>query len=156
MLSNLLQLRLIDKLHDEVPYELLLLADPSREMIDDYIARGRCYVAYLHDDAIGQFVLIATHPKTYEIVNIAVHENHQGKGFGTKLVLAAIDEARNLGARTIEIGTGNSSLPQLALYQKCGFRIAGIDHDFFVRHYEEAIVENGIPCKDMIRLKLDL
>jgi hypothetical protein len=44
----------------------------------------------------------------------------------------------------------------LALYQKCGFRIVGVDLDFFIRHYPEKIYENGIQCRDMIRLSLDL
>ena len=56
------------------------------------------------------------------------------------------------GYKKIEIGTGNSSLGQLALYQKCGFRITGIDIDFFIRCYQEEIFENGIQCRDMIRL----
>ncbi|MFT6735800.1 MAG: hypothetical protein ACJAS9_004014, partial [Polaribacter sp.] len=30
--------------------------------------------------------------------------------------------AKQSGAKIIEVGTGNSSLSQLALYQKCGFR----------------------------------
>ena len=32
----------------------------------------------------------------------------------------------------------------------------GIDFDFFTRHYSEAIFENGIKCRDMIRLSRDL
>ncbi|MNP84355.1 putative N-acetyltransferase YvbK [compost metagenome] len=68
----------------------------------------------------------------------------------------AIQNARLLGAKTIEVGTGNSSVGQLALYQKCGFRITGIDRDFFIRHYSEEIVENGIKVVDMIRLTLDI
>ncbi len=56
----------------------------------------------------------------------------------------------------MEIGTGNSSVNQLSLYQKCGFRITGIEHDYFTKHYEEEIVENGLLCRDMIRLSLDL
>jgi ribosomal protein S18 acetylase RimI-like enzyme len=57
---------------------------------------------------------------------------------------------------TLEVGTGNSSIGQLALYQKCGFRITGIDYNYFIRHYDEPIFENGIPCRDMIRLAIDL
>lgn len=45
---------------------------------------------------------------------------------------------------------------KLALYQKCGFRMTGIDKDFFVRHYEEAIFENGIQVVDMVRLSQDI
>jgi hypothetical protein len=48
------------------------------------------------------------------------------------------------------------SINQLALYQNMGFRIAGVDVDFFTRNYPEAIVENGIVCRDMIRLKYDV
>lgn len=68
----------------------------------------------------------------------------------------AIEQAKREGYQKIEIGTGNSSIHQLALYQKCGFRITGIDQDFFIRNYEEEIYENGIQCRDMIRLTLYL
>lgn len=68
----------------------------------------------------------------------------------------AIQEAKHLGFKTLEIGTGNSSIGQLALYQKCGFRITGIDRDFFIRHYSEEIYENGMQVMDMIRLSQDL
>ena len=35
-----------------------------------------------------------------------------------------------------------------------GFRITGIDQDFFVHHYDEEIIENGLILKDMVRLQL--
>lgn len=140
---------------DIIPFELLLLADPSRNAVEDYLHRGICFV-YKTDEIVGIYVLIKTRPNTMELVNVAVKENMQGKGIGKKLVLHAISMARKEGAKTLEIGTGNSSLQQLALYQKCGFRIIGVDKDFFTRHYEEEIVENGIMCRDMIRLSMDL
>ncbi|SET94108.1 N-acetyltransferase [Paenibacillus sp. NFR01] len=156
MTGTQLIIRSFDSNRDDIPYELLLLADPSKKMIDDYIGRGHCYLAFIHDELIGEFVLIHTHPQTYEIVNIAVKEEHQGKGIGKQLVLKAIEEARKKNAGSIEIGTGNSSIRQLRLYQNCGFRIIGIDPDFFVRHYSEEIWEDGIQCRDMIRLRIDL
>lgn len=142
---------------DEVPpLDLLLLADPSEEMIMGYLQRGTCYIAEDENSVIGVFVLLPTRPGTIELVNVAVIKRHQGKGIGKKLVMFAIDKARESGYQSIEIGTGNSSIGQLALYQKCGFRIIGIDPDFFITHYSEEIYENGIQCRDMIRLKLDL
>lgn len=139
-----------------VPYDLLLLADPSKEIVDDYLDRGHIYIASFNDEVVGVYVLIQTRPQTIELVNIAVDEAFQGRGFGKKLVLDAVEQAKLLKAKTIEIGTGNSSIQQLALYQKCGFRITGIDKDFFTRHYHEEIYENGIQCVDMIRLSMDL
>jgi ribosomal protein S18 acetylase RimI-like enzyme len=141
---------------EDAPIELLLLADPSEEIIKDYLRRGECLVALNNEEIIGILVLIKTRPETIEIVNIAVREDFQGLGIGKKLILNAIEKAKTQNAKTIEIGTGNSSIDQLIIYQKCGFRITGIDRDFFTRHYNEMIYENGIQCRDMIRLSLDL
>lgn len=150
------KIRLLEN-HEEVPLDLLLLADPSQEMIAEYLQRGQCYVGLdEREQIIAVIVLLPTRPGTLKIVNIAVREAFQGRGIGKKLIQFAMDQAREKNAKTIEIGTGNSSVGQLLLYQKCGFRITGIDRDFFIRHYPEKIYENGIQCRDMIRLSLDL
>lgn len=142
---------------DLPPMDLLLLADPSEQMIASYIGRGECWtLTQGHEGTVGVYVLIPTRPGTMELVNVAVAERHQGQGLGKRLVQHAVNRARELGGLTLEIGTGNSGIGQLALYQKCGFRITGVDRDFFVRHYDEPIIENGIPCVDMVRLAMDL
>lgn len=138
------------------PYDLLLLADPSLELIKEYASRGEVYIAELHDVVVGVYVLIRTRPYTMELVNVAVNESFQGKGIGKALIKHAIEASKKLGVKTLEVGTGNSSISQLALYQKCGFRIRTIDCDFFIKHYDEPIIENGIQCVDMVRLSMDL
>lgn len=143
------------KKHEKLPMDLLLLADPSREIVEEYTDRGECFIAKVGDRTIGVYVLLPTRPETVELVNVAVVEDQHDKGIGKQLVLDAIKLAKTSGYKTIEIGTGNSSIGQLALYQKCGFRIIGVDKDFFVRHYTEEIFENGIQCRDMIRLSQD-
>jgi ribosomal protein S18 acetylase RimI-like enzyme len=142
--------------NEQPPFDLLLLADPSLKLVEDYLQRGQCFIGSLNDQIAGVYVLLPTRPETIELVNVAVDERHQGKGFGKQLVKHAIQISRDLGYKTIEVGTGNSGVGQLALYQKCGFRITGIDRDFFIRHYEEEIFENGIQVIDMIRLSQDL
>ncbi|MEC2054068.1 GNAT family N-acetyltransferase [Peribacillus psychrosaccharolyticus] len=134
------------------PMHLLLLADPSPKIVRDYISRGECFIAEEGNQIIGIYVLLPTRPETVELVNVAVDEVHQGKGVGKQLVLDAVNTAKKNGYKTIEMGTGNSSIGPLALYQKCGFRITGVDLDFFTNHYAEEIIENGILCRDMIRL----
>lgn len=146
----------LDQTTDEIPYHLLLLADPSVKLVMEYINRGHCFLAFLDEEIVGIVVLVHNDLDHYEIVNIAVKEKHQGKGIGKQLIQKALEEARRLGATTLEIGTGNSSIPQLKLYQKCGFRIIGVDHDFFIRNYDEEIYEDGIQCRDMIRLRMSL
>lgn len=142
--------------NEPIPYSMLLLADPSRTVVDTYIDRGQLYVAVIDQTIVGVMVLLDTRPGTIEIVNIAVAEEWQGRGIGKALLQHAVFQGRQQGASTLEIGTGNSSLNQLGLYQRMGFRMTGIDRGFFTRHYEEKIVENGIPCVDMIRLAMEL
>ncbi|MBM7585549.1 GNAT superfamily N-acetyltransferase [Bacillus pakistanensis] len=138
------------------PMSLLLLADPSLSIVKEYINRGECYVAESENHIVGVYVLLPTRPNTVELVNVAVVEEHHGRGIGKQLVMDAIQTARSKGFKTIEIGTGNAGIGQLALYQKCGFRIIGVDLDFFIRHYTDEIFENGIQCRDMIRLSQEL
>jgi ribosomal protein S18 acetylase RimI-like enzyme len=142
--------------NEEPPMKLLLLADPSQKLVGKYIMRGECFVLENNKQTIGVYVLLPTRPETVELVNIAVAENQHSKGIGKQLTMDAIQKAKSKGYKTIEIGTGNSSIGQLALYQKCGFRMIGVDRDFFIRHYTEEIFENGIQCRDMIRLSQDL
>ncbi len=141
---------------EQPPMDLLLLADPSESIVSGYVKRGSCWIAEANRAVVGVYVLLETRPETVELVNVAVREDVQGRGIGKKLVLHAVETARKAGFRTIELGTGNSSIGQLALYQKCGFRIIGVDTDFFVRHYDHPIFENGIQCRDMIRMRQDL
>lgn len=141
---------------DSIPYSLLHLADPSKEAVEDYLSRGTCYVAFLDNALVGEYVILPTRPFTYELVNLAVDENHQNRGIGKLLINHAIQAAKSKNAKVLEVGTGNCGTSQLALYQKCGFTISWIDFDFFTKHYEEKIVENGMECRHMVRLRMDL
>nr|WP_172969048.1 GNAT family N-acetyltransferase [Sporolactobacillus terrae] len=137
--------------NDQVPMDLLLLADPSQKMIERYLDRSTCLAMVKENEIVGVCVLIETRPLTMEIVNIAVREKEQGKGNGKKLIEHATDYAKTKGFRRLEVCTGNSSILQLGFYQKCGFSMTGIDKGYFIDHYAQPIFENGIQCRDRIR-----
>ena len=141
---------------EELPMDLLLLADPSERLVREYVSRSENYILIEKDQTIGVIVLLPTRPNTLEIVNIAIDPNYQGKGYAKKLLKFAIKNAKNKGFKHIEIGTANSSINQLALYQKVGFRINYIDKDFFLKNYHDEIYENHIQAIDMIRLHMDI
>ncbi|WLR56854.1 GNAT family N-acetyltransferase [Mesobacillus subterraneus] len=143
------------KVGEQPPWHLLLQADPSKDLVSGYLDKGSCYVMESEcSDTIGVILLVPVSSHIIEIMNLAVDELHQGKGLGTILLKHGIQTAAEKGYSMVEIGTGNSSIFQLALYQKVGFRITGIDRDFFIRNYQEPIFENGIQCRDMIRLSM--
>lgn len=137
-------------------YDLLLEADPSKELVDGYFKRSLTFEAIKDQQLVGIIVLLETRPETLEIVNVSVHPDHQNQGLGQLILAFAIDYAKDNDFIAIDIGTGSTSFSQLYLYQKLGFRIVGIDRDFFVIHYTEEIIENGLVLKDMIRLQLIL
>ena len=155
MTNELLKIKKVDT-DQEIPFALLELADPSSKQIKDYLNSGQCYVAKLDSQTIGVIVLVEITPNIGEIKNIAVSELFQGKGYGKVLLKYAEKISRELNYEKLIIGTGNSSIGQLALYQKVGFEISHLEKNFFIKNYEEPIFENGIPCKHMIVLEKKL
>jgi ribosomal protein S18 acetylase RimI-like enzyme len=91
-----------------------------------------------------------------EIMNVSVYEEYQNQGIGRQLITRAIEFAKTSGMKTLDIGTGNPGVIQMMLYQKCGFRIVGVEPDYFRKNHTEKIFENGIECRDMIRMRLEL
>ncbi|MBV8256110.1 MAG: GNAT family N-acetyltransferase [Chitinophaga sp.] len=139
-----------------LPMALLLLADPSEKMIQSYIYRSRIYVAVKAEQTIGICVVSTDDADHWEIRNLAVEEAFQGQGLGQLLLQHVIIEASKHQVPHLLIGTANSSVGQLYLYQKMGFDISSIRKNFFLEHYDTPLVENGIPCKHMIMLEMTL
>lgn len=144
------------KVNEIPPMDLLVLADPSIQKIKAYLAKGECLLAEIDQRIVGSYVLLETAPSTVEIMNVAVIEDLQGQGIGRELVMHAIRRAEHTGYTAINVATGNSSIGQLALYQKCGFRMVGIDMDYYIIQYPEVIFENEIQCRDRVRFTLKL
>lgn len=147
---------IIEQTTGDIPTELLLLSDPSEAVIAEYIGSCTKFVARLNTRIVGVLLLLKTRPRTLEIMNISVYQEYQNKGIGKKLIYKAIEFARDNKATTLDIGTGNPGVFQLLLYQKCGFRIVGVEFDYFRKNHPERIYDNGIECRDMIRLQLEL
>jgi CubicO group peptidase (beta-lactamase class C family) len=78
------------------------MADPSIEAVNECISRGMVYVACREAQIIGIYVLIKTRPFTLELVNVAVAKKYQGKGIGKRLVLDAIEKAKQAKAKILE------------------------------------------------------
>lgn len=57
--------------------------------------------------------------------------------------------------QAVLVGTPNASIGNIAFYQKCGFRIDHIRHDY-VRYYREPLFENGIQVRDMLVFRHEL
>tara|TARA_R100001143_G_scaffold63594_1_gene73187 strand:+ start:39342 stop:39815 length:474 start_codon:yes stop_codon:yes gene_type:complete len=142
--------------NEPLPYGLLLLADPSKEMIDSYVKDSDVFVTLHNEDIVGVVVLLSLTTDEVEIKNIAVKPDFQGEGIGSYLIENVINIAKHKMKKNIFIGTSNSSVGQLSLYQKFGFEIVEIKKDYFIENYTDAIYEYGIQAKHLLVLKMDL
>ncbi|MHB9144945.1 MAG: GNAT family N-acetyltransferase [Symbiobacteriia bacterium] len=134
---------------------LLLLADPSETAILSYLNRGHLLVAELNGRTIGVAHLDPLPDGGVELRNLAMVEDLQGQGYGKALMREVVAFCRQRGYGRIRVGTGNSSLGNLAFYQKLGFRLVGVQRDYFLS-YPMPIYENGLRCLDLVQLELSL
>lgn len=82
------------KAGEQPPWKLLLLADPSKNLVSRYLDKGFCYVmASDYGETIGVIVLVPIGNHIIEIMNLAVDVSHQGKGLGTLLLKHGIQTA---------------------------------------------------------------
>ena len=81
--------------------------------------------------------------------------NQQAKGIGTQLLAFTLPQLKASGFHRVELGTGAFGY-QLRYYQRLGFRVDSVVKNHFLEHYSEAIYEDGVQHKDMLRLYLKL
>lgn len=97
--------------------------------------------------AIVRFAVAASgEPEPTEIVYLAVAPVERGRGYGRRIV-AAIQSQLRTG--TLLVGTANSSIDNIAFYQRCGFRMREIRRGFF-GDVRPPLREYGIVMRDMI------
>lgn len=132
---------------------LLLLADEQEDMIDRYIEKGTVYV--LDDDGVKcQCVVTDEGNGILEIKNIATKPEHQGKGYGKKLIDFLIMNYRETYS-ILQVGTGDSPLT-VPFYEKCGFIRSHSIKNFFTDYYDYPIYEGGVQLVDMVYLRRNI
>lgn len=148
------------KLHqsgEAIPFDLLLKADPDKQKIDSYLSQGDLYLAKNKaQEVVGVYVIQEVVSQEWEILNIAVVDHYQNQGIGQQIIDQVVVQVRRQNAQKLWVATANSSIGQLAFYQKCGFEMHAIIPDFFTQHYTEPIIENGIVAKHQVRLLMKL
>lgn len=146
-------LKIIDPGPERLDYlPLVLMADDSEQQVRGYLQKGILYVAMLDGEAAGIALAIPVRLGEVELKAIAVDRAIQHQGIGTQLLELVMRALEHQGYTRVVLGTGNSSIGQIAFYQKTGFRFWKIERDYFTpeRGYPEGIEENGIPLRDMV------
>lgn len=139
--------------HECIPIQLLTLADPDLDSIRSYKKYCRWWIAEIGHHIIGICGVLQRTSQEWEIMNIAVDSHYEGQGIGRQLLDDVMEELKELKAKSIVVAIGNSSLGLFAFYQKHGFRLLRIKHDYFTTYHQELIIEHGILCRDQLILQ---
>jgi len=136
----------------EIPYHLLLLADETKEAINQYIFNSDIYLLQNGTENIAVMALYKKSNSELEIKNVAVIESYRSKGIGGILMDKAKEIAKENHYKTLTVGTSDTGFQQIRFYEKNGFIKNGILKDFFIENYPVPIYENGLQMRDMIVL----
>lgn len=146
----------LKKINNRKSYmKYLLLADESEEIIHQYIDKGLMFeILYDHKTA-GVCLFVFSNQENVEIKNIALDDSFRGRGIGKEVIRQGSEYFKARGFTSMTVGTANSSLDNIAFYQKSGFRFHEIRKGFFL-DYPSPIFEYGIQAFDMIVFQKEL
>ncbi|MDR2382307.1 MAG: GNAT family N-acetyltransferase [Prevotellaceae bacterium] len=128
----------IQKINNNYPYDLLLLADETIEGINKYLFNSDVSVAKLFncDSPISVLCLLSHNEETIEIMNIAVSERHQDTGIGSYLLTESFKIAKEQRYKEIIVGTADCGLKQICFYEKNGFVKYDVRKNYFTDIYD--------------------
>lgn len=136
---------------DYVP--LLLLADEDEAVVHSYLHEGDLFELIEAGERIGVALCIEV-DGAIELKNIAIDEMHQGRGYGKWLVTQLCRHYSEY-ERAI-VGTANSSISNIAFYQKLGFTLYDVKWHYFTKRYAQPIIEDRIQAQHMLMFERTL
>ncbi|HWA33805.1 MAG TPA: GNAT family N-acetyltransferase [Cyclobacteriaceae bacterium] len=141
---------------EEIPFELLLLADDEIQAIEKYIYRSEVLVANapMSKAPIGVIALLPIDSSILEIKALAVSTIFHNQGIGKRLIATAKRIACERGFRELHVGTADCAFKELDFYTRCGFQRFAVKHNFFIENYTKPLFENGIQLKDMVMFRI--
>ncbi len=99
-------------------WDLLLSADPSKKLIQNYLQAGMLFARSKDGHPIAVMVLQELTSDKLEIKNIAVDPRFENRGIATKLLQDAVHFAKVYHYQQLQIGTGSTSLSNYIFTRK--------------------------------------
>ncbi len=111
----------------------------GRKRQPEVIQEDDCYVV----GVVGFWIMF----DEAHIITIAVRNACRRQGIGEMMMIEAIEKAAQLGARVMTLEVRLSNLSAQALYQKYGFKKAGIRPRYYSDNKEDAIIMTTDPVQ---------
>ena len=146
-----MQVKKIENKEDYI--DLLLEADPSKDMIHKYLNDSDVYALKKEDELISIAVILPISRKTLELKNIITRENYRNKGYAKTLLKSLCGNYKQKYDRML-VGVAENNIP---FYVKQGFdKYEKTIKNFFIDNYKEEIKDGDLVCTDLIYYSKDL
>ena len=146
-----MQVKKIENKEDYI--DLLLEADPSKDMIHKYLNDSDVYALKKEDELVSIAVILHIDKNTLELKNLVTKEEYRGKGYAKKLLKSLSGNYKQKYDRML-VGTTDNNIP---FYVKQGFdKYEKTIKNFFIDNYKEEIKDGDLICTDLIYYSKDL
>ena len=146
-----MQVKKIENKEDYI--DLLLEADPSRDMIHKYLNDSDVYALKKEDELISIAVILHIDRKTLELKNIVTTEKYRNKGYAKTLLKSLCGNYKQKYDRML-VGVAENNIP---FYVKQGFdKYEKTIKNYFIDNYNEEIKDGDLICTDLIYYSKDL
>ena len=144
----------VKKIENKEEYiDLLLEADPSKDMIHKYLNDSDVYALKKEDELISIAVILHIDRKTLELKNIVTKEKYRNKGYAKTLLKSLCGNYKQKYDRML-VGTTENNIP---FYVKQGFdKYEKTIKNFFTDNYKEEVKDGDLVCTDLIYYSKDL
>ncbi len=125
-MTSLDDARAFQELNEEWISKLFTIEAGDRRTLDDPFASivdvgGDVLIARLDGKAVGCVSLVPSGEGVYELSKMAVAPEARNRGIGRRILLAAIERARALGATSLYLGSNSALASAVHLYESVGF-----------------------------------
>ena len=134
-----------EKENKEKYMDLLLEADPDKEVIEKYLQNGELFILTYKEEVECVAVVTKVDEKICELKNIATVEKFRGQGYGKKMIKYLFDNYKQKYEKMI-VGTSENNIP---FYVKQGFdKYEKTIKNFFIDNYNEEIWDGNLHLID--------
>ena len=98
---------------------------------------GICLAAEVENELVG-YLICSRYDTVWHVMNVAVDTDRRRRGIATALIAALLERIGDDAQVTLEVRRSNTGA--LALYERFGFRSAGVRRRYYQDNGEDAVI----------------
>lgn len=128
---------------------LLQKAEPSEELIQEYLAKGDLFLMQAQQETICIALANALSEEEIQINLIYVQRKYQAKGYG-KMMVDYLSECYHKTYKRMVVALDGSNVGAMEFFVKCGFSYSHTQKGFFVENYPMPIMGDTAQAQDQV------